>query len=308
MRLWIKGMLSTAAVCVGSGSALCVGGWAMGGRFSELWHRNYGITATEEGVTTEEETVRPPVREREEDFMSHHEEEPVTAAAALEGSPVYQGQEIAKLEISLSGGAVEVIWDDETDDIRIICENEHYQCYQEADDDTLEIRVSRKGRDAMSILDPETYEGWDETAAQILIPAGSWLEEAELEVKGGILTANRLRADQLDLEVDAGKVEVLNGSVRELNGQCRAGELIYEGTANQTVEAECMAGAVRYLLEGKKEDFNFEIEVLGGSIQVDGEDRGNLKRETVLNHSGAGKKAELECRAGAIKVDFYEGN
>ena len=131
-------------------------------------------------------------------------------------------------------------------------------------------------------------------------------DEVELEIAGGVLTADWINANKLSLEVQGGKLEVLSGGVGDLSGECQAGELIYEGQAWWKVDGECQAGAIRYFIEGREEDFNYEIDTAVGRIAIGGTEIKDLIKETVINNPGATKRAELDCEAGAIDMDFYQ--
>ncbi len=335
MKGWTKGLLIVSAVFVAAGTAVCVGGWAMGGRFGQLGHRSYGIVEPDpvrpegtgagpgqsgqrpgESAPGTENWSGPGADSRSapgagEDgagsFCQAAGEGQSTppgqeAGRGFDGRLTFEGRTVTDLQTVVMGGKAEIRYDDTEDSIRIICDSDNFRCRQEMDDDTLEIEIRPK-RSGWSLTD---YEDWEETAVVILIPAGASLEEAELEVKGGALSVGQIRADKLELELEAGVLEVQGGCVRELKGECRAGALTYRGEVLWDMEAECMAGGISYEVEGKKEDFNYKIEILGGSILIDGTEQGKLKKETVLEYPGAAKTAELECMAGAIEIGFYE--
>ena len=316
MKGWAKGVLIASAVCVSVGFGICIGGWAMGGRFGRLLHRGYWIAEERFwGGETPGDHETPPTEDgsgpdREEGAFGDGDAGTDREGGGsrergerFEGPLTCEGRLISGLEMVVMGGRVEIRADDSADGVQIICDNDDYQCSREIDEDKLEIEI-RPRRSA--VWSPADYEDWDETAAVILIPAGAFLEEVELEVKGGVLSAGEIHADKLDLELEAGLLEVYGGAVRKLDGECKAGKLIYRGSVQWEMKAECSAGAITCQIEGKEEDFNYDIEALGGSILIGGTEQGELRRETMLEHPGAGKRAELECRAGAIGIEFYE--
>lgn len=325
MKSWIKGMLIVSAICVITGAVLGGAAWAMGGRFSYFRERSYGLVAQEEaGEDTAEVSVpeeRPPQPERPEEVMASQpqiteaetrrsvsEPQPQPEIGSAESVPSrkaeFEGMTVSELDIIVEGAKVELIEDESADRIQIICDDENYRCYQETDKDTLEIHVRMRRNKDWSPFD--TMDQWERTAAQIIIPANVLFDQVELEVAGGVLSADRINAGRLSMEIQGGKVEVLSGSVGELSGDCQAGELTYEGQIRREMDADCQAGAVRYLIEGREEDFNYEIDAAVGRVSIGGTEISSLKKESVLNNPGAAKRAEVECEAGAVEINFYQ--
>ncbi len=309
MKGWVKGMLIASAVCIGTGTAMCAGAWAMGGRFSQFRHRR--IQETEGEARTQEEVYEQSgsteITEDRAVAERGIETEKTEAEQSVFRTATYDGADIRKMEIWLTGGKAEVITEDTAESIRVVCDSEIYRCYQEIDGDTLEIEIEgiKKNKDRF-LWENFDLESENVKTVQIIIPAGSYFEEAELEVCGGVMTADRLCADSLDMEVEGGVLKVLGGSAGELNGECQAGNLVYEGQVSREADAECEAGFVQYLLEGREEDFTYEIDSALGSILISGTEQGTVRDETVIRNSGAVKYSKLECMAGKIQVDFYQ--
>lgn len=320
MKGWIKGMLIVSATCVTTGAVLGGVAWAMGGRFSQFRHQSYGLVVQEARDNTDipvseerppepqrTETPQPELTEAQpQNSVSEMPPQPERGSGAASGGGrlEYEGRLVSELDINVEGVNVEVIADDSADRIQIICDDEDFRCDQEMDEDTLEIHVRKRRNKDWSFL--ETMDQWEEIAAQIIIPANVLFDEVDLEVAGGILTVDQISANKLSLEVQGGKLEVLSGRAGQLKGECQAGELVYEGQAWWEMEAECQAGAIRYLIEGREEDFNYEIDTSLGKITISGTGVEELRKETILTNPGATKRAELECEAGAIEIDFYQ--
>ncbi len=308
MKRWMKGMLAAAVVCMAAGTAVCGVAWAMGGRFSHYRHKRYGITA---------EDRREPESEREEVLQKENrispddpgrrvyaESEPFQETEKTYGGwLMIEGNPIKELEITVGGLYAEVIFDEGAEEITVDLSNDDYRYDQEVDDDTLKINV-RKRKDTFDALSDFDQSG--DIGAVIRIPAGCVFQDVELEVNGGMLLVGGITADTLDLELKAGGLEVVNSNVGELNGDCKAGELFYEGTVQRQIEADCSAGTIEYALTGSETDFNYELEKEMGSIVINGTERGQFDKKEVVNHPGAGKKAELECKVGAVSINFSE--
>lgn len=140
----------------------------------------------------------------------------------------------------------------------------------------------------------------------VLVPAGSLLEEADIEVNAGEFQAEILRARELSLEVKAGVAAVKSTEVEELDLEVDLGQILCQADVAKKVSAQSNLGEILLALKGKKEDFNYELEcqagriVLGGSQSIE-----YVGDHQILDHA-AGKKAELECSAGSIEVSYWE--
>lgn len=318
MKGWVKGMLIASVACIGAGTLLCAGAWGMGGRFYYFRNRNFGITEEKMVQIAEDEIVMEDAyREadaRKADGVAG--EGQIKEGDVIPKQPSGAGAEaksggtiVRKLEIEVAGGWVEVVPDDSTDQIVVASSHEDYRCRQELDGDKLEIYVGLD-LDFDHWLDSGAWHGWDgsgdgEPAATIRIPAGVCFDQADLEVKAGVVSVRQLSAKKMDLEVKAGSLEVAEGSVQELDGECKTGELIYEGQVGREMKAECSTGSVQYVIDGSQEDFWYEVDAaITGSVRIDGEENGLLERDHVIHNPGAAKKASLECKTGVIDISF----
>lgn len=322
MKRWVKGLLIGGAVCIGLGSAICLGGWAMGGRFFYYRDRNFGITEERGWDGPAGQGELEPVREApqapewgQDDGIYNKAEQdesgPLKSGAAEEAR---SGNTIVReLEIEVLGGWVEVVTDDSTDQIVVTSSNENYQCRQELEEDKLEIYVGLQEDLWVKNLWTDRFgnyqalgEAGDEPAARIKIPAGVTFRKADVQVKGGMLQIGQLYAEKLELETEAGVLEILDGDVQDLETECKVGEVTYQGRVDAHLEAECAAGDIRCILDGKKEDFSYKVEVKTGSVVIDGEETTALNQEQAIDSPGAVKKARLECKTGAIDVSFKQ--
>jgi len=321
MKGWVKGMLIGAAACVGAGSMVCAGAWAMGGRFSHYRHRSYGLTEQwtegEDMDTWEEDLEEPAVYEEDQDIRQGSGDREAWEGGKTGGGIAKEddgrearsgGTIVRELEIEVMGGWVEVAADDSVDQIVVTSSNENYACRQELKEDKLEVSIGLNSglwQDWLSGRDDGDF-GDEDLAARILIPGGAVFREVGLTVKGGGLHMDQVTAQKLELDLGAGILEVSAGNVQELEGQCKAGELVYQGQVGQEMEAECATGSIQYQIDGSPEDFWYEVESAAGSVVVDGEEKGGLnwKKENTVDNPGAVKKAKLECKAGAVNVEF----
>lgn len=140
---------------------------------------------------------------------------------------------------------------------------------------------------------------------QILVPKGYQFDEVDLEVNAGALKADEIFARSLDANMNAGAMVINNGDVQELDSEINAGELVYQGKVSRSLEGECRAGSLDIKLNGKKENYDYEVSASAGAVTVGDESFSSLRSRKIRN-TGASAKMDLSCMAGSIVVTFAE--
>lgn len=210
-------------------------------------------------------------------------------------------EDIRELEADVAG----MVIFEESDELaegqlRVIKGNdgEDYEYRQEGD--TLKIGYPKKRRRGnMNIRNTVTLQ----------VPVNSCLKEIDIEVSAGEFLATAMQADEISLQVKAGRIEVGQGKAGILELESDAGQIVCQADVSRKVSAESDLGDILLSLKGEKEDFDYELECSAGIIALGGsepEEYQGLHHTSEIDN-GAGKKAELECSAGSISVDYYDG-
>lgn len=207
-----------------------------------------------------------------------------------------------KLEISVEAAGVEIIEGDTEGSIYLAEAGKYIEWEQEIDDDTLKLTIRKKKGTGNKI------SSWDSQAyrAVLVLPKGEEFHEMEINVGAGSVEADRITVNKLELEAGAGSISIGSGSVRELKIDSQAGSVIYTGKVDRELEVDCQAGSAEVYLSGTSEDFNYDLKVSMGSIEIDGTNYGGLDKEKILTNEDAWKKAELNCEVGSIELVFYK--
>ena len=224
---------------------------------------------------------------------------------------ILDGMDATRLKIELGGCALEIL-NSQDGSTKVATENVgKFQAYQDGKE--LCIRATRKAKEnaencKITLYLPEGYV-WEE--ADIEVGAGyieisqMYAKELELEVGAGKITAAAITAEKLSLSVGAGEIRMTDAQAANLEASVGMGNLNYQGTVSGSMEAECSMGNMTIQLTGKETDYDYEIECVAGSIYL-GEKQysGAVKEQTISN--GTGRKADLECSMGNIKVSFTD--
>ncbi|MEG7530664.1 MAG: hypothetical protein RSF83_04655 [Hungatella sp.] len=208
--------------------------------------------------------------------------------------------EVKNLNIDMSGGFVQVLSGDAGEQIQVSIGSGDggYECYQDGETLYIETRIKQNQRGFDHL-----HHGRE---IQILVPTGYLFDTVEVDVKAGEFIAEQLECGKLNMDVKAGSATVENGTVNNFAGECKAGEVIYQGVVNNVVEADCQVGSLEMKLLGKKEDFNYDIQVSVGEISLDNRDYSGMGKKHHIAHQTAQGTMDLECSAGAIEITFYE--
>ncbi len=167
--------------------------------------------------------------------------------------------------------------------------------------------------------------GLDRKSEVILyLPEDYFFDEVEIDMGAGALDIDRLSAGEVSLEVGAGRITLGTVQVRELTANVGAGqielkdmvvgeldvevgmgEFTAQGSLDGDAEVECSMGNVEMKLDGREEDFNYQIEGAMGSIRLDKEDMGGFAQEKSIDN-GAAKTMKIECSMGNVTVKFRD--
>ncbi len=220
------------------------------------------------------------------------------------GQEIFSSSEVKNMDIVIRTGNVAFVEDPQGSEVKIFC-NRDQSCYTlYAENGDLEL---------------QEYDGWKrkdgpELLFTVQVPKNYRFSEVDLqsvhsnrfsgnEDFGPAMTSQALSADELTIETKVGTIKINGGSVGNLHVKSSAGAVEYSGRTTGDIEAECQMGAIRLELAGKKEDYNYDIQCKMGAIKIGDEGNAALKGKKQTDN-GAGKDMDLECKTGAIQVDF----
>lgn len=191
-------------------------------------------------------------------------------------------------------------------------EVEKIQCYIEGD--------------CLKLISTTTNQSWDSTKSKtevvLYVPENVHYEKIDMNLGMGSAELSKLTAQEINLEVGAGKLEVaapvadlLNVTVgmgqakitdmrvATFDGDVDMGSLEAEGFCQGNLRAKCAMGSIDMELEGKEEDFNYELSNAMGTLTVGSySSKGMASEKSIDNNSE--KTIEVDCSMGSAKVSF----
>ena len=117
--------------------------------------------------------------------------------------------------------------------------------------------------------------------------------------------AEDVEADDVSIDIGAGRVEIDNLEADTLKVDCGVGKAEISGTVSDKVKADCGVGSVLMHLDGKEEDYDYKISCGPGSVNVNGETYRSLSTDKKINNH-SDREIDLDCGIGEIEVLLSE--
>lgn len=302
MKKTIKWMIIFSAVFCVLGIGVIAAGAMMGGghymrkafKLTDRWDERYEYWEKRWEEKWEQDVVESTGTAATEALA----DAPGSIENPLEGSFSYEN--IRKLEADVDGTVIFMESEELSPGQVLIAKGEDGEDYEyRQDGDTLKIHWpsrSRRGRESLG------------KTITVLVPAGSCLDEIEIQMVAGAFQADVMRAKEISLEAKAGVIEVGQAEAESLKLEVDTGQILCGADVAREVSADSELGEILLKLKGKREDFDYELECSAGIIVLKDskpEEYQGLHHEITIDN-GAGKRAELECSAGSITVAYYE--
>lgn len=297
MKKWMKWLLISGALCCFAGAGAVAAGAAMGGghhlgealRRGDRWDH---VIVPETAPSSE---LSRDFAENSSSFSG--QPLPGTEELPLTSSYSYEGVRHLKLELFGNHVAIRQQEDLTGGCIRI----------GRGSGDGVSYRIEQKGNELKVQLPKHHVHNGGEIMESLLIdiPAGYEFDEIEIENAGGSLEADQIMARILDMEDTGGETLIAGGSVQQLELECKAGNSVCQAAVSGSLSVECDGGEALVLLAGEPEQYDYKLECSLGSILLGGREYSGPHMEEHLDHH-AGRKAEVECKAGTVTVEFQE--
>ena len=211
---------------------------------------------------------------------------------------VFSGVENLKLDIGASEVRIKTGTDDKihVDDSRMKTENAVQKTLSD-DGKTLEITTKMRS----SFKNVRNVKG----TLVIYLPKDYKFDQVDMEYGAATAEIDGLNAKSLKIESGASGCTIKNADIEELDVETGAGSLDFYGTVEKEVDIDCGAGRVTLNLEGKVEDYNYELDSSAGSVEI-GEDidLGGLSTEKSIDN-GSKRTIEISNRAGSVEIRFH---
>lgn len=126
-------------------------------------------------------------------------------------------------------------------------------------------------------------------------------QNIDLNLGAGKVTINNISSTKTNIDCGAGEVSIKNADVSNMKLNAGVGKISFNGYIRGNSEIECGIGELNLDLKGTIEDYEIETEHGIGEITINGD---NIKNDTT---TGSGEnKIKIEGGIGAIKINIEE--
>ncbi|WP_461810112.1 DUF4097 family beta strand repeat-containing protein [Faecalimonas sp.] len=139
----------------------------------------------------------------------------------------------------------------------------------------------------------------------LYIPRNIQLPEINIRVGKGKINLNGIQANELDLEMVRGKINASDFVAEELSISCGQSAVNINGIVQNDVDLECGAGEINFETKGTQTDYNYEIEVGVGEVNLDKQKFSGIAVEKHIDNY-AKKEMGIACGAGKVNVRFIQ--
>lgn len=132
---------------------------------------------------------------------------------------------------------------------------------------------------------------------------GLTAETMDVSIGAGKADISTLNAQDVTLEIGAGTMKMDEFEVDNMVLQVGMGDLDAEGNIRKNADIECGMGNIDLILHGKESDYNYNVECAMGNIRIGESKFSNLAAERSVNN-GSNCDFDVECGMGNITIDF----
>ena len=235
----------------------------------------------------------------EEDWDDDDDDEPEETENVV-SEETFSNVENLKLDIGASEVQIKTGTDDKihVDDSRMKTEN---AVQKRLSDDRKTLEITMKMRSSFDFKNVRNVKG----ILVIYLPRDYKFDQVDMAYGAVTAEIDGLNAKSLKIESGASGCTIKNADIEELDVETGAGSLDFYGTVEKEVDIDCGAGSVTLNLEGKVEDYNYELDSSAGSIEI-GEDidLGGLSTEKSIDN-GSKRMIEISNGAGSVEIRFH---
>lgn len=282
MKRLVKYCFMAALGLLIPGILLCVLGTVAGGVWGEAFSRNNVISGSKPIWGWGDRDHDDWDWDDEDDWMWGWSCRSGNSAAAREPSPALSGSdsgqipretgEIRELDFNVQAGHLELTLGDD------------FALNSDGCDGVLVDSTRENGVWKLKVWSEHNHSqnhGSDDTV-EVVLPRDAWYDAVELECSAGAITGEELACGNLEVDVQAGSVQLRRVQADSMDLSADAGSVDVSGTVNDTAKVEVNAGSVT-LRTPRAEQYGYALECNMGQVEMFGEVSSSLYKRVVEN-------------------------
>lgn len=138
----------------------------------------------------------------------------------------------------------------------------------------------------------------------VYLPAGMIFSNVNLEMGVGSLAAENIQiGEKLTVDIGAGEVKLERVTAKEVVAECGVGKFSMRGSVGGNMTVNCGLGECGIQLDGKENDYNYDISCALGKININGNSGGHFASTKRMMNTNVIGTIKLECGLGTIKLE-----
>ena len=297
MNKFIKSCIIAGVVCVLAGGGITAVAVAMGGTVMDAiplrlkqWGFELGQIAEKDFWNNGDFSV---------DEMGDR-----TIDVSGQGNQIYSASGIKSLRADISAGGVQIVEDSQGDEITIFSNKDQsfYEIEENEGELILQTHSDRvNGKNPKLLFTIHVPKDYKFTSVDIEVEPQRVLYKNE--DSSVYFVADGLSADECNLDIKAGTAKIGKGNIDTLIINSEAGAVNYSGSVSNQVSLDCEASAVKLQLDGKKEDFSYDVSASLGAVKLENQSIFVFDK-TITQNPDAPKSMILDCEVSAVQITF----
>lgn len=126
------------------------------------------------------------------------------------------------------------------------------------------------------------------------------ISDLYIETVNGAIKINNVDTLSISTETVNGSITVNNAQTQDLKSECVNGSISLSGTLSGQISAESVNGSISVITSVSRNEFDWSIETVHGSVRIDGQ----KASKTTRKNSGASNRINCETVNGSVNINF----
>lgn len=134
------------------------------------------------------------------------------------------------------------------------------------------------------------------------------MEDIELNIGAGELSAQSLNAESLSIHAGAGEIQIDRFDAQDADFDCGVGSITAAGSTTEDISINCGIGETYLTLDGGEMDYNYDVKCGIGEVSLGGMSYSGIMGKKNEMDNGAARDMDVNCGIGSIEIDFVRGD
>lgn len=203
---------------------------------------------------------------------------------------------IERLNIEVSKANVQIHESHDSQNIQIIAENIYsgFDVYQKND---------------KIVIDQPHYWGVNQPVnakIDIYIPSDMILDKIDIDMSAGNAKIENIKAKKIDIDAAAGVLSVNHIECHDFKLDASMGNTTIKYLDAQKIDINSGMGNVKMLLKGHENDYNYNINVGLGRVNIGDENFSGIIKKGVFDSDESVKKLDIDCGLGNVDIEMED--